>query len=402
MHQASSEEHLILDALGGRRKTRGLTCVACNNRLGGTIDAHLEQGLRHFSLLLGAHTGKNRKVAPHPAGLDAGGDRAVLLDHGGGIAVDDSATIQVTYDGVRSEVHIRNGFDDEAIVRGIVGHIISNDLEFKTLEMTGIEATTRRSVKEMAVNWAFGGEDAFRSVAKMGLAAVVAEDRLPRDKLLREIASFVNGDIGLSGARHVAADIDPFSAPAIRHVVGSKFGHHILVIYSNAGHAEVAFVAFGVICHRVRMFKSSRQIGPFAYVVRPVKGEGGRYLERREFGLGGLPSIEDVASRRRALADQAENSPFSHEIRSLLILARLVSERSQATKMAEAFVDASDAGVEGRSVDVVADELLQRLAQGEEVVLPTQRRTIPDLEDRVRRGVEEGRRRRVARAGRKS
>ena len=48
-----SNEHVIPNALGGRRVVRGFLCRPCNNRAGNEWDAPLVTALQHFSILLG-------------------------------------------------------------------------------------------------------------------------------------------------------------------------------------------------------------------------------------------------------------------------------------------------------------------------------------------------------------
>lgn len=48
----ASEEHIIPNALGGRRVVNGFLCRPCNNRAGREWDAPLVKALQHFSILL--------------------------------------------------------------------------------------------------------------------------------------------------------------------------------------------------------------------------------------------------------------------------------------------------------------------------------------------------------------
>ncbi len=47
----NSSEHLILNAIGGRKKVRGVMCVKCNNQKGSTWDSALSQQLNPWNLI---------------------------------------------------------------------------------------------------------------------------------------------------------------------------------------------------------------------------------------------------------------------------------------------------------------------------------------------------------------
>ena len=53
-----SNEHVIPNALGGRRVVRGFLCRPCNNRAGSEWDAPLITALQYFSILLGVRRGR--------------------------------------------------------------------------------------------------------------------------------------------------------------------------------------------------------------------------------------------------------------------------------------------------------------------------------------------------------
>ena len=61
---ADSEEHIVLNALGGTRTVSGLLALKLNNELGKAIDAPFEEDLRPFSVQLGAKRGDGKPVAP--------------------------------------------------------------------------------------------------------------------------------------------------------------------------------------------------------------------------------------------------------------------------------------------------------------------------------------------------
>ncbi len=48
LDHATPPEHVLLDCLGGRKKSKRLLCRACNSRLGGTVDAALARRVAPF------------------------------------------------------------------------------------------------------------------------------------------------------------------------------------------------------------------------------------------------------------------------------------------------------------------------------------------------------------------
>ncbi|MBB3212453.1 5-methylcytosine-specific restriction endonuclease McrA [Herbaspirillum sp. Sphag1AN] len=49
-HSNDSKEHIIPNAIGGKKKVSGFICKSCNNKAGETWDAELASQLNWFSL----------------------------------------------------------------------------------------------------------------------------------------------------------------------------------------------------------------------------------------------------------------------------------------------------------------------------------------------------------------
>lgn len=77
-----SDEHVISEAIGGRRTVRGLLHLTCNNKAGHTWDAALEKQLRPLSLHFGVkrQRGKTLRMA-----ITTTAGEAFLLGHGGNL-----------------------------------------------------------------------------------------------------------------------------------------------------------------------------------------------------------------------------------------------------------------------------------------------------------------------------
>jgi len=76
-----TEEHIILNAIGGTLKSKTLICKQCNSELGDEIDSDLAKQLNYLSNLLNIK--RDRKTAPN---LDANAHSTgepILLQPGG-------------------------------------------------------------------------------------------------------------------------------------------------------------------------------------------------------------------------------------------------------------------------------------------------------------------------------
>src|ERR1700728_5279654 len=76
-----SDEHVILEAIGGRLTVKGFDCRRCNNESGGTWDAKLASQLLPLSLLFGVD--RQRGSTPGLPIVTTAGEELVILPDGG-------------------------------------------------------------------------------------------------------------------------------------------------------------------------------------------------------------------------------------------------------------------------------------------------------------------------------
>src|SRR5712671_4669522 len=74
-------EHILLNALGGRKTTRKLICSDCNNRFGGTIDDALSAQVPTIRNLLQFESGSG-KSPPMLRSLQSGKDKINIKSDG--------------------------------------------------------------------------------------------------------------------------------------------------------------------------------------------------------------------------------------------------------------------------------------------------------------------------------
>lgn len=75
-----TKEHIIPNAIGGRKKTTGFICNDCNNKLGENWDSELARQLNWFSLAVGIS--RERGEPPKQIVQTIEGDRYWLLNDG--------------------------------------------------------------------------------------------------------------------------------------------------------------------------------------------------------------------------------------------------------------------------------------------------------------------------------
>jgi len=257
---ADSGEHIVLEALGGRRETRGLLCEPCNNRFGGTIDAELERAFRPMSLMAGCFRGDNKPVASLRGLTDEKG-KPFEVHHGGTGRQTKPITVRShSPKGVRSK-DLRH-FDEEQIAQILAAEARRLGVSSGDLTVTG---TSETGVRKTAVNMdlSFGGRSQYRSVVKMGLAALVREEALIRNSEAETAAAFVNSGDGWLWA------IDP-QARSVRDALGVSTAQHLLLVHEQAGGWEVLFLGFGIIGLRARLPTPGQEFAGVAHVVSPI------------------------------------------------------------------------------------------------------------------------------------
>ena len=168
-------EHLILNALGGRRAVKGFICDPCNNTTGHCWDAVLAKQLNAFSLLF------------HITRQDGEPPAEVLPTLSGG-------SIRVTYDGLEMpkptvketpngagasiQVIARTMIEAQKIVAGLKRKYPSIDIEETLASATSAYSYVDEPVRMDVV---MGGPEAGRSIVKSALALAVASGVVASD-----------------------------------------------------------------------------------------------------------------------------------------------------------------------------------------------------------------------------
>jgi hypothetical protein len=112
LDETTKPEHILLNALGGRKKTTDAICSTCNNKFGGTIDDVLTSQVKELRNLLQLESGKG-DAAPTLKKVQAGEHKVNIKGDGSLELVATPFTIERLEDGrwtvqirARSEEHL--------------------------------------------------------------------------------------------------------------------------------------------------------------------------------------------------------------------------------------------------------------------------------------------------------
>lgn len=159
-------EHILLDALGGRKTTTQVICSNCNNLFGNGIDKALAQQVPVIRNLLQLPTG-TRSAPPMLRGVKAGRDTLNIKGDGSFRRVAKPFSIKERPDGnadVRIEAHSLE--EIEKLIPHIAAalKVPENDVR-KQLAQSEVSMIERRP-DTVHFSLSFGGQDAIRSAAK--------------------------------------------------------------------------------------------------------------------------------------------------------------------------------------------------------------------------------------------
>jgi hypothetical protein len=190
-------EHILLNALGGRKTTTKAICSACNNKFGGTIDNVLTSQVTALRNLLQLESGTG-KAAPTLKNVQAGEHKVNIKGEGGLELVAEPFTIERLGDG-RWNVQIRARSEEHLAEIGphlaAALQIPEDQLRAQLVGAQGSIINERAGAVHHGL--LFGGPDAIRSAVKASLvlwSTLVGNDEVrsaPYDAARQFV---VNGD----------------------------------------------------------------------------------------------------------------------------------------------------------------------------------------------------------------
>ena len=164
----SNKEHIIPNAIGGRRVVSGFICDHCNHRTGATWDSELARQLNPISLLLGIR--RTRGNVPSQVFPTSDGEE-IKLNHDGRMTIA-KPQVERTVDGNNTHVrvHARSKQELRRVIKGIIGkHYPQKMGELDDLVGTA-QDVSRYSDAMFRIDLEFGGLKAGRSLVKSAVA----------------------------------------------------------------------------------------------------------------------------------------------------------------------------------------------------------------------------------------
>ncbi|MBZ2189142.1 HNH endonuclease [Alcanivorax sp. JB21] len=263
-----SEEHAILSSLGGRKTSKNVCCVGCNNRLGKEIDEDMSESLSFFSTMLDITTGRRKRAPTQKLFGEHEGKKFDIL--AGGKIKFSKSNVDINEQDEGAEISISANSEEEAlkILSEVLKKYGKSIDDFKDLEAKSV----RSYIPRVSGCIQIGGEKQFRSVAKMALtylATFVSPDRLR----LPEFQSII-GYINKEGVENSFVSFTTEEPPSEVEPI-SEINHRLIVSSCDSSKRVVAILE---IYGNIRFFITLTEdwSGPStskAYTIDPVTQE---------------------------------------------------------------------------------------------------------------------------------
>ena len=177
-----TKEHIIPNALGGRKKTTEFICNTCNNKLGEKWDAELARQLNWFSLAVGIS--RERGEPPKQIVQTVKGDKYWLLNDGSFTAEKSTYHEEKEGDAVKISLTAKTIDEAKQRLKGISRKYPQFDVERALKEL---DITTDYLDSPLHFSLSLGGPDAGRSLVKtaFSFASVCGVENNQCDKALQ-------------------------------------------------------------------------------------------------------------------------------------------------------------------------------------------------------------------------
>ena len=169
-NENDTKEHIVPNAIGGRKKIKGFICRACNSTSGDSWDKELAKQLNPLSLFFGIK--RERGSTPSQVFETTAGDKLKL--HANGSMSNESPVFleNVLDDGISTRINIQARDMKEAknMLKGVKKKYPKFDIEdtFNKLEIQSSYCSDM-----LRMNFSMGGAEAGRSIVKSALALAV-------------------------------------------------------------------------------------------------------------------------------------------------------------------------------------------------------------------------------------
>jgi len=170
-----SKEHIIPNAIGGRKKVTGFICKGCNNTTGDQWEAELAKQLNPLSLLLSI---KRERKNPHSQVFSTTGDEQYKLNHDGSMELPRPLYQTTAIEkGVNVKIQARTIKEAKQLLNKVKKDYPQINLEQFTDQL---ETQSTYCSDMLEINGSIEGHDVGRSIVKSVLSLVV-DSRVQHD-----------------------------------------------------------------------------------------------------------------------------------------------------------------------------------------------------------------------------
>lgn len=258
-----TKEHIIPNAIGGRKKTTGFICNDCNNKLGEDWDADLAKQLNWFSLAVGIS--RERGESPKQIVQTIEGDKYWLLNDGSFTPEKSSYSEEDLGGKIKINLTAKTIEEAKQRLKGIARKYPKFDVEKALSEL---EVTTNYLESPLHVSLSLGGPNAGRSLVKTAFA-FASECGVPHAQCEKALEYLLNPE----------AEAIPFGFAYLSDLVEVRPKDRIFHCVSLHGDLKRkrlwSYIEyFGLF--RIVVLLSERYAGPFRneiYTIDPVDGE---------------------------------------------------------------------------------------------------------------------------------
>ena len=162
-----TKEHIIPNAIGGRKKVTGFICNVCNNKSGDTWENELAKQLNPLSLFF--RISRERGNAPRQKFGTTDGNE-IVLEYDGSMTLPKPLYRENIVDGqVQISIQARTIQEAKGMLKGVARKYPNADVD-SFLDNAQVKSTYSPEMMEFKLS--FGGTDAGRSIVKSALAVV--------------------------------------------------------------------------------------------------------------------------------------------------------------------------------------------------------------------------------------
>lgn len=166
--QNDSREHIIPNAIGGKKKVKGFICGPCNNKTGDNWESDLARQLNPLSLFFGIN--RERGNVPSQTFQTTGGNK-LKLNAEGSMDIPKPVYEETVLDtGVNINISARSMKEAKSMLKGVKKKYPQVDLDEL---IANAQVKTSYCPDMLQYNLCFGGQQAGRSIVKSALAMAV-------------------------------------------------------------------------------------------------------------------------------------------------------------------------------------------------------------------------------------